>query len=189
MLSISSSSMWIYYSVNNKDLPMIIRSSTEISLLTILWQQMADLSLESTANYISDKYLIALAEKAQDKELVSELKKFKTTSIGTIAPDFLLEKTYGDVTTKTKLSELNTAKEYIDATYPNRHSLILGDSTVTVPKFSLFICFHYIISISLSLIMSITSISGNSMVVHSSPSQLSTRFFLFSPSRNSYTAS
>lgn len=29
-----------------------------------------------------------------------------------------------------------TAKEYIDATYPNRHSLILGDSTETVPKFS-----------------------------------------------------
>jgi uncharacterized protein with PQ loop repeat len=35
MLSISSSSMWIYYSVNNKDTPMIVRSSTEISLLTI----------------------------------------------------------------------------------------------------------------------------------------------------------
>jgi len=34
-LSITSSSMWIYYSVNNKDTPMIIRSSTEISLLTI----------------------------------------------------------------------------------------------------------------------------------------------------------
>ena len=27
------------------------------------------------------------------------------------------------------------AKEYIDLTYPNRHTLILGDSTVTVPKF------------------------------------------------------
>ena len=26
------------------------------------------------------------------------------------------------------------AKEYIDAYYPGRHSLILGDSTVTVPK-------------------------------------------------------
>lgn len=25
------------------------------------------------------------------------------------------------------------AKEYIDATYPNRHTLILGDSTITVP--------------------------------------------------------
>lgn len=28
---------------------------------------------------------------------------------------------------------VNTAKEYIDATYPNRHKLILGDSRTTVP--------------------------------------------------------
>jgi len=35
MLSIASSTMWIYYSIMNKDNPMIIRSSTEISLLTI----------------------------------------------------------------------------------------------------------------------------------------------------------
>jgi uncharacterized protein with PQ loop repeat len=35
MLSITSSSMWLFYSVNNKDMPMIIRSSTEISLLSI----------------------------------------------------------------------------------------------------------------------------------------------------------
>ena len=28
-----------------------------------------------------------------------------------------------------------TAKEYIDITYPNRHTLILGDSTKTVPKY------------------------------------------------------
>ena len=35
ILSISSSSMWIYYSVSNRDMPMIVRSSTEISLLTI----------------------------------------------------------------------------------------------------------------------------------------------------------
>ena len=35
ILNIFSSSMWIYYSVKNKDNPMIIRSSTEISLLTI----------------------------------------------------------------------------------------------------------------------------------------------------------
>lgn len=35
ILSIASSSMWIYYSLMNKDMPMIIRSSTEISLLTI----------------------------------------------------------------------------------------------------------------------------------------------------------
>ena len=35
ILSIASSSMWIYYSLMNKDMPMIIRSSTEISLLSI----------------------------------------------------------------------------------------------------------------------------------------------------------
>lgn len=35
MLSITSSGMWIYYSINNNDLPMIVRSSTEITLLSI----------------------------------------------------------------------------------------------------------------------------------------------------------
>ena len=35
ILSISSSSMWLYYSVINKDMPMITRSSVEILLLTI----------------------------------------------------------------------------------------------------------------------------------------------------------
>ena len=35
LLSISSSSMWVYYSIKNDDMPMIVRSSTEISLLTL----------------------------------------------------------------------------------------------------------------------------------------------------------
>lgn len=35
ILSIFSSGLWIYYSVKSEDTPMIIRSSTEISLLTI----------------------------------------------------------------------------------------------------------------------------------------------------------
>jgi len=35
ILSVSSSSMWVYYSVKNSDVPMIIRCSTEITLLTI----------------------------------------------------------------------------------------------------------------------------------------------------------
>jgi predicted O-methyltransferase YrrM len=30
---------------------------------------------------------------------------------------------------------VSTAKEYIDATFPNRHTLILGDSTITIPKY------------------------------------------------------
>jgi lipid-A-disaccharide synthase-like uncharacterized protein len=35
VLSISSSTMWLYYSMINKDMPMITRSSVEILLLTI----------------------------------------------------------------------------------------------------------------------------------------------------------
>lgn len=35
MLNICSSSMWVYYSVQTQDVPMIFRSSTEISLLII----------------------------------------------------------------------------------------------------------------------------------------------------------
>ncbi len=35
ILSISSSSMWLYYSTINTDMPMITRSSIEILLLTI----------------------------------------------------------------------------------------------------------------------------------------------------------
>ena len=35
MLSIFSSGMWIYYSVKINDTPMIVRSCTEISLLTL----------------------------------------------------------------------------------------------------------------------------------------------------------
>ena len=35
ILSISSSSMWLYYSITNKDMPMITRSSIEIFLLII----------------------------------------------------------------------------------------------------------------------------------------------------------
>jgi uncharacterized protein with PQ loop repeat len=35
VLNIFSSSMWTYYSVKNNDTPMILRSSTEITLLTL----------------------------------------------------------------------------------------------------------------------------------------------------------
>jgi lipid-A-disaccharide synthase-like uncharacterized protein len=35
ILNIFSSSMWVYYSLNMGDFPLIIRSSTELSLLTL----------------------------------------------------------------------------------------------------------------------------------------------------------
>jgi len=89
------------------------KPKTKKSLLTILWYQMADLGLESTANFISDKYLLPIAKNENDKALVSELEKFKKVSIGTNAPDFSLETSLNDPTTKTKLSELNIAENYV----------------------------------------------------------------------------
>lgn len=88
-------------------------AKTKKSLLTILWYQMADLGLESTANFISDNYLLPLAKNENDKVLVSELEKFKKVSIGTGAPDFSLETSLNDPTTKIKLSELNVAEKYV----------------------------------------------------------------------------
>jgi len=35
LLNICSSSIWIYYSTNNNDLPMIVRSSSEFVLITL----------------------------------------------------------------------------------------------------------------------------------------------------------
>lgn len=35
ILNICSSSIWIYYSTNNNDLPMIVRSSSELVLITL----------------------------------------------------------------------------------------------------------------------------------------------------------
>jgi uncharacterized protein with PQ loop repeat len=35
IISICSSTMWIYYSIRKNDLPMIVRSSTELSLLSL----------------------------------------------------------------------------------------------------------------------------------------------------------
>ena len=41
-------------------------------------------------------------------------------------------------------SYVKIAKEYIDKTYPNRHTLILGDSTKTIPKYETDVKFDLI---------------------------------------------
>jgi uncharacterized protein with PQ loop repeat len=48
ILNICSSSMWIYYSVSTEDMAMIVRSSTELSLLSmsamyIIWNKLHEI--------------------------------------------------------------------------------------------------------------------------------------------------
>lgn len=82
---------------------------TKRVLLVDLWEQMADLGLESVANYISESYLIAIAKKLNDDDLVDGLTLFKNISIGNKAPDFSF-----DIENDTKkLSEINISEKYI----------------------------------------------------------------------------
>jgi len=83
------------------------------TLLEVLWQQMVDANFEDVANYISDSYLISIAEASNDIELVDGLMLFKSLSIGNIAPDFPLEIDDKNLKTTKHLSNLHTAENYI----------------------------------------------------------------------------
>jgi thiol-disulfide isomerase/thioredoxin len=92
-----------------KDANPVIKST----LLEVLWQQMVDSNFEEVANYIADNYLIALAEKLEDKELVDGLTLFKSLSIGNKAPDFSFDIEDDKHLTSTTLYGLNTAQHYV----------------------------------------------------------------------------
>ena len=82
-------------------------------LLVSLWQQMVDLDYDTVANYISKTYLIDIAKSLNDKALVEALTLYNSLSIGSKAPDFdfVVEKDKNKIIKK--LSELNSAENYI----------------------------------------------------------------------------
>jgi len=92
------------FCVAMKDAPLTIKSS----LLQQLWQSMADSDFEGVANYISDKYLISIAQDLNDQVLVNSLVQFKNTSKESKAPDFYL-----DASKEKKLSDLSGSEYYI----------------------------------------------------------------------------
>lgn len=57
ILNICSSSIWIYYSTNNNDLPMIIRSSSELFLISL------------SAAYITRNKILLSKSKLADTQL------------------------------------------------------------------------------------------------------------------------
>ncbi|MDH7912245.1 TlpA disulfide reductase family protein [Winogradskyella sp. SYSU M77433] len=58
------------------------------SLLEMLWQNFLTLENNDMANYITDNYLLDLANKTNNKALAETITSFKNTSIGTKAPNF-----------------------------------------------------------------------------------------------------
>ncbi|MEM9679172.1 MAG: TlpA disulfide reductase family protein [Bacteroidota bacterium] len=81
-------------------------SAKKIQLMSMLWQNFANTENETLANYIADTYLIQLAEKEKDAELVQALNAYKNTSLGKKAPDF-------KISDSKLLSELDDAEHYI----------------------------------------------------------------------------
>ncbi|OZV71009.1 TlpA family protein disulfide reductase [Winogradskyella aurantia] len=74
------------------------------TLLYTLWQRFVNTDNHELANYITDKYLLELANLIDNKVMAQMITSYKNTSIGTKAPDieFNPETTYG-----TEVSSLN----------------------------------------------------------------------------------
>lgn len=83
------------------------------TLLEIIWQQMVDTNFDSVANYISDRYLIKLAESLKDTELVNGLKQFKSLSLGNKAPEFDVFIEENGERTPISMYDLDVAEKYI----------------------------------------------------------------------------
>ena len=88
-------------------------STIKSNLLEVLWQQMVDAGFETVANYIADTYLITLAKSLNDEELANGLTLFKSLAVGNKAPDFSLDVESNENKTPKKLSDLNSAEQYV----------------------------------------------------------------------------
>ncbi|TNJ45415.1 redoxin domain-containing protein [Tamlana fucoidanivorans] len=103
-------------------------------LLFDLWQQMADLKIEPVANYIAEEYLMDIAVKLNDQELLHTLILYKDLSNGTKAPDFSLE-VDGKNKGLGKLSNLNVAEHYVLIFWSSGCSHCLDE----VPQLKMFV--------------------------------------------------
>jgi peroxiredoxin len=79
------------------------------NLIEILWQRFVTLENHDLANYITEKYLLELANKTENKVLAETITSYKNTSVGTKAPNFDIPLSDGI----TNLHELEGAKNYL----------------------------------------------------------------------------
>ena len=82
------------------------------SILEVLWNQFKERNNEEVANYISSTYLEKLLDPVKDKTLLTDMKTFQKTAIGTVAPDFSWPSKQGS----DKLSQLS-GKDYYVVTF------------------------------------------------------------------------
>ncbi|OIQ29295.1 MAG: hypothetical protein BM564_06240 [Bacteroidetes bacterium MedPE-SWsnd-G2] len=83
------------------------------SLLTMIWENMTILEEPAVANYVSETYLLELAESTNDTDLMSALTKYKKNSVGEKAHNFEISYSDNERTVNTNLLDLNTADNYL----------------------------------------------------------------------------
>lgn len=86
-----------------------VPTSYQKTLFNVLWEQMVVLENESIAIHIANTYLIPLATRLNDKELVKKLETHKRLAFGVVAPEI----TWTKNKKIKKLSELEGAENYI----------------------------------------------------------------------------
>jgi thiol-disulfide isomerase/thioredoxin len=82
---------------------------TKTYLLEVLWQRFVNNENHDIANYITNTYLLDLANKTGNKVLAETINSYKNTSIGTIAPNF--EIASSEMTTS--LHDLKGSEHYL----------------------------------------------------------------------------
>jgi len=88
-------------------------SAYQQAFLHELWKKFVNQEKISTANYISEKYLIPISELLKDDKLVRELTVFKNLSIGVKSPNFSWENEELGKPKSQSLYNLKGAEKYI----------------------------------------------------------------------------
>jgi thiol-disulfide isomerase/thioredoxin len=81
----------VVYKQHVDDIASTISNDNSIiktSLLEVIWQRFVTLDNHDLANYVTEKYLLDLANATNNKVLAETINSYKNTSIGTKAPDF-----------------------------------------------------------------------------------------------------
>jgi thiol-disulfide isomerase/thioredoxin len=104
------------YSANIDDVAKVIETvdpALRKTFLEIIWQQMADASYETAANYTSETYVMSLATILEDQDLLDAMLLYKNTSINSTAPDFSFEILEEEKPVTQSLLGLENAQRYV----------------------------------------------------------------------------
>lgn len=85
----------------------------KIALLKAVWNNMVNIEESNVAHYISDSYLLKLAEDAKDNFLITQLNIYKNTAIGAKAIDFPMTLEVKGKKTESSLHKLDLAQNYL----------------------------------------------------------------------------